>query len=156
MLLPENPEVELACGETAHRVFGIQLESPKPEAPESKGCRMMFSPPVPQRHDTFVAWMAVGDAGRDYPKARGRKTSDHLIRVEYADYLVMFDPEKECRDAAFELEIDHDGTTVLLFNLAPGEWRLTGGDGRVFPARVESGRHTISRRLPRGHFHVSR
>ena len=154
MLLPRDCEWHLAEGEALHQVFGVQLESPKPESPESNGFRTMISPRTPAATDCFVACMQIG-AESATPLPIDWEALQECCRITLPGRVLFLGTGETPIHESLTFQVpDGSPAQLVAAGLEPGVWYLENADGRQRSHTVLPGRETITDTLPPGQYRL--
>jgi len=152
---PADPDVEILGGQAAFSVFGRQFTPPKPDRPEGRGHRVLFSPKKAQASDVFLTVLTMAeDAVPDLP-LRLAEGPDVFV-LSLADRTVVLSRTGGLLEKPFEVEVPAAGSRqILLTGLAPGEWTLRAKQGKArFNARVKAEKNTACFVVPAGVYEV--
>lgn len=150
-----NRQMEILSGKQASSVFGHELEPPKPEAPQAKGHRVMFSPKTAQAKNVFLTVLTMSEAEQTTLSVALTETADAYI-LSLADRVVVLSKTGDLLKNALTVDARVEGESkVLLTGLSPQEWTIRSQDGRVqHEAQVKDGKNTAFFILPNGQYIV--
>ncbi len=131
MLKPpkEDRQLEVLSGAEANSVFGHKLEPPKPDGPQAKGHRIMFSPATPRETDVFLTVMTMAEKEETTSPVDFVETPEAYV-LSLMDKVVVLSKTGELIEKAFTVNIQNQGQ-VLLTGLKPGVWSIRNGSSQT-------------------------
>ena len=123
---------EILSGKASHSVFGKQYEAPREELAEAKGSRLMLSPVNAAEEDRFLNVMQLARSGHAVAKPAAAKIPGGAEVISVGKWRVVRDPAGGKLTGA-TLDVPA-GTDVLVSDLKPGKYEVTGLGGREVDA----------------------
>ncbi len=147
MLLPKpaDRKTEVAGGEQATNVFGVQLAvPPSVNQPEVNGYRIIVSPARPAARDRFLTVMQMTADGTGPLPVTWYETPVSYV-VSIADRVVSLSNSESLISGKFTVKVAGSGRQqILLTGLKAGKWSVSGGSPRVnIKSTVAEGKHTL-------------
>ncbi|MBT7162222.1 MAG: hypothetical protein HN904_05550 [Victivallales bacterium] len=140
---PTHRELEILSGKMANSVAGTVFEAPKPNAPEGKGHRVVFSAKTARAQETFLTVLTM--AGEDAPElpVAVAETPNAFV-LSLANRVVVMPRNEKLLGEPLTVEVPPgQGWQLLLAGLAPGAWSIQSADGKTaLNATVLAGQHT--------------
>jgi heparin/heparan-sulfate lyase len=140
---PEARELKMLSGEDAHVVDGKRYAPPSPDGAEANGCRIQFSPRLPQVRDRFLAVLQACDA-EPLPVALDEDGAAVTLRI--ADRIVVLPASPQPSGESREISVPAGGKScqVLCAGLEPGVWRVSSSDAPAREFAVEAGKNVLT------------
>lgn len=152
---PAGRQMEILSGKDANSVFGQPLDPPKPDAPQARGHRIVFSPTTRQAKDVFLTVMTMSEEGVSSLPVELSETSG-TFNLSMKDRVVVLSKTGKPLKDAFDVETTANGESqLLLTGLNPGDWGIRSQDGRIrLSALVGKSRNTAFFVVPKGLYTV--
>jgi heparin/heparan-sulfate lyase len=149
-----NRLTEILSGEESTTVFGHHFTPPRPNAPQTHGHRIMFSPAKPAKSDTFLSVMTMSeDPAANLPVDVAE--SDDIFALTLADRTIVLSKTGELVKRSFNVETKGPATELLLTGLAPGSWTIKDVAGKaVHRIEIQKQKNTALHTVPAGRYIV--
>ena len=125
-LLPEEVEITRLGGapDACCKVFGVELKTPYPEHPNSRGWRTMISPAAPHETDLFLHVLTVeAEGAAPLPVTFTRVGDAGVIEAGGRAAVLPLAAEKIAEAVEFELR---EAAAAVFCGLAAGTWLVDG------------------------------
>lgn len=160
-MLPEEPDITTVGGEgNEYLVNGTNYPNADYDTaePESAGWRIEVSPSKENTRDYFLNSMYVTDCDGDLPQLpMYQEETSSLIGVTVMDRAVYFAKESQINGSQV-INVRNNGydeVKILITDIKPGIWKVTGADGISKNYEVKEGENSLYFRTVPGNCTVS-
>ena len=135
---PTDRELEILSGKMANSVAGTVFEAPKPNAPEGKGHRVVFSAKTARAQETFLTVLTMADEDAPELPVAVAETPNAFV-LSLANRVVVMPRNEKLLGEPLTVEVPPgQGWQLLLAGLAPGAWSIQSADGKTIVIEAES------------------